>query len=92
MLERLKELGEYPHVGEVRGLGLFAAFEIVEDKKARAADGSMAKKLVAAAKDQGLIVRVAGTAIQVAPPLIATEDDIDKIMDILKPIVAELKP
>jgi putrescine---pyruvate transaminase len=92
MLERLKELGEYPHVGEVRGLGLFAAFEIVEDKKTRAPDSSMAKKLVAAAKDQGLIVRVAGTAIQVAPPLIATEDDIDKIMDILKPIVAELKP
>ena len=92
MLERLKELGEYPHVGEVRGLGLFAAFEIVEDKKTRAPNSSMAKKLVAAAKDRGLIVRVAGTAIQVAPPLIATEDDIDKIMDILKPIVAELKP
>ena len=92
MLERLKELGEYPHVGEVRGLGLFAAFEIVEDKKTRAPNSSMAKKLVAAAKDRGLIVRVAGTTIQVAPPLIATEDDIDKIMDILKPIVAELKP
>jgi len=90
MLGRLKELGEYPHVGEVRGLGLFAAFEIVQDKKTRAADGGRAKKLVADAKDRGLIVRVAGTAIQVAPPLIATEADINKIMDILKPIVAEL--
>jgi len=90
MLERLKELEEYPHVGEVRGLGLFAAFEIVQDKKTRAADGKMAKKLVADAKDRGLILRVAGTAIQVAPPLIATEADINKIMDIIKPIVAEL--
>jgi adenosylmethionine-8-amino-7-oxononanoate aminotransferase len=52
----------------------------------------MAKKLVATARERGLIVRVAGTAIQVAPPLIATEADIDKIMDILKPVVAELKP
>jgi len=74
----------------VRGLGLFAAFEIVQDKKTRAADGKMAKKLVADAKDRGLILRVAGTAIQVAPPLIATEADINKIMDIIKPIVAEL--
>jgi len=29
MLERLNELQEYPYIGEVRGLGLFAAFEIV---------------------------------------------------------------
>jgi putrescine aminotransferase len=92
MLERLQELEVYPHVGEVRGLGLFAAFEIVEDKKTRAPQGNLAKKLVATARERGLIVRVAGTAIQVAPPLIATKADIDKIMDILKPVVAELKP
>jgi len=45
---------------------------------------------VATARERGLIVRVAGTAIQVAPPLIATEADINKIMDILEPVVAEL--
>jgi putrescine aminotransferase len=90
MLERLQELGVYPHVGEVRGLGLFAAFEIVQDKKRRAPDRNLAKKLVAAARERGLIVRVAGTAIQVAPPLIATKADIDMIMVILKPVVAEL--
>lgn len=92
MLERLKELEKYPHVGEVRGLGLFTAFEIVQDKKTRAADSKLAKKLVASARERGLIVRVAGTAIQVAPPLISTKADIDKIMGILKPVVAELKP
>jgi len=90
MLERLRELEAYPHVGEVRGLGLFAAFEIVEDKQTRAPQGNLAKKLVATARERGLIVRVAGTAIQVAPPLIATRADIDNIMDILKPVVAEL--
>jgi putrescine aminotransferase len=90
LLERLKELGGYPHVGEVRGLGLFAGFEIVQDKKRRAPDRNLAKKLVAAARERGLIVRVAGTAIQVAPPLIATKADIDTIIDILKPVVAEL--
>ncbi len=92
MLQRLNELQEYPYVGEIRGLGLFSAFEIVKDKETRAPDGSLAKKLVAAARDQGLIVRVAGTAIQVAPPLITTETDVDRIVDILKGVVAGLKP
>jgi adenosylmethionine-8-amino-7-oxononanoate aminotransferase len=90
MLERLNELKEYPHIGEVRGLGLFGAFEIVQDKETRAPDNNLAKKLVAAARERGLIVRVAGTAIQVAPPLITTEADIDQIMGILTPVVAEL--
>ena len=91
MLERLKELEEYPYIGEVRGLGLFAAFEIVKSKETRAPDSNAGKKLVANARERGLIVRVAGSAIQLAPPLIATEADIDRIMDIIKPAVAELK-
>ena len=90
MLERLNELKEYPHIGEVRGLGLFGAFEIVQDKETRAPDNNLAKKLVATARERGLIVRVAGTAIQLAPPLITTEADIDQIMGILTPVVAEL--
>ena len=90
LLDRLNELKEYPYIGEVRGLGLFAAFEIVESKETRVPNGNVAKKLVVASRERGLIIRVAGTAIQVAPPLIATEADIDMIMDILKPVVAEL--
>ena len=91
MLDRLKELEEYTYIGEVRGLGLFAAFEIVESKETRAPDKNAATKLVANARERGLIVRVAGSAIQLAPPLITTEADIDRIMDIIKLVVAELK-
>lgn len=90
MLERLKDLQEYPHVGEVRGLGLLAAIEIVRDKETRTFDANIAHKLVDAARERGLIVRVTGSAIQIAPPLITTETDIDVIMDIIKPVVAEL--
>jgi len=91
MLERLKELEEYPYVGEVRGLGLVGAFEVVQDKHSRVPDSNLAEKLVGDARKKGLIIRVAGTAIQLGPPLITTEADIDRIMNILKPIVAELK-
>ena len=92
MLQRLNEFQEYPYIGEIRGLGLFGAFEIVQDKETRAPDGKLAKKLVADAREQGLIVRVAGTAIQIAPPLITTEADIDQIVDILRGVVAGLRP
>jgi adenosylmethionine-8-amino-7-oxononanoate aminotransferase len=91
MLKRLKELEESPYVGEVRGLGLFAGFEIVESKKTKVASTKLAREVVANCRKRGLIVRVAGTAIQVAPPLIATEADSDMIVDILKSVVFELK-
>jgi len=91
MIKRLKELEQYPYIGEVRGMGLFSAFEIVESKETRAFDKNAAKKLVADVREGGLIVRFAGSAIQLAPPLITTEADIDRIMDIIKPAVAGLK-
>ncbi len=37
--ERLKELMRYPRVGDVRGLGLMAAVELVADRTAGTADG-----------------------------------------------------
>lgn len=91
MLNCLKKLEKYPCVGEVRGLGLFAAFEIVKSKETRTPDSNKAKKLVANARERGLIVRIAGSAIQLAPPLITTESDINRIMDIIESAVADIK-
>lgn len=93
LLARLRELEEFPYIGEVRGLGLFTAFEVVEDKATKSPFDSklgVPRKLVAAAKERGLLIRATDTSVQVAPPLIATTDDIDHIMGILKPVVAEL--
>ncbi|MBQ1327033.1 MAG: aspartate aminotransferase family protein [Eubacterium sp.] len=77
--EQLKEL---PHVKEVRGLGLLTGVEfdqpIAFDIKHNAAD----KKL--------LMTAVRPTVIRMVPPLIASKEDCDKAVAIIKEVIADL--
>jgi adenosylmethionine-8-amino-7-oxononanoate aminotransferase len=80
--EGLGRLREMPNVGEVRGLGLMAAVEVVADKESRAPlAGGVAGKLLSALRERGVITRVKGESILFAPPLVTTEEQIDKIID-----------
>jgi 4-aminobutyrate--pyruvate transaminase len=72
-------------VGEVRGAGLIAAVELVEDKATRAPAMDMAKRATNLCQHNGLIVRnVAGNALALCPPLIITRAQVDEIVDKLK--------
>ncbi len=100
LVERSREMGEYlgkklselkprhPAIGDVRGLGLFWAVELVKDQKAKTPFNTKADKL---AGRPLLVDRIAaqmmqnGVAIQawlshfvIAPPLIITHDEIDQ--------------
>ena len=82
---RLAELRDHERVGEVRGTGLIAAVELVEDKATRAPDAAMAKRATQLAQDNGLIVRnVAGCALAMCPPLIINQAQVDELVDKLK--------
>jgi putrescine aminotransferase len=72
-------LAGHPLVGAVRsGTGLLAAVEIAED--ARAADPTLAPRLVRAVREQGVITRLLrGVALQVSPPFVITEDELARI-------------
>ena len=79
---RLAELRDHEAVGEVRGAGLIAALELVEDKTARTPATDMAKRVTNLCQHNGLIVRnVAGNAVALCPPLIITREQIDEIME-----------
>jgi len=89
--QRLAPLTELAHVGDVRGRGLLAGIEFVEDKRTRAPFPRAAKFVEAftdAAQDAGLIVwpnvghadGVNGDLVVVAPPFIVTEQEIDQIV------------
>ena len=75
----------HPSVGEVRGLGFFWAIELVRDRETReqlvpfnasGADAAPVAEVVAACKQQGVLVFSHFNRIHVAPPLITSSDDL----------------
>ncbi|MBY6706372.1 MULTISPECIES: aspartate aminotransferase family protein [unclassified Rhodococcus (in: high G+C Gram-positive bacteria)] len=93
----LTKLGEaHPSVGDVRGMGFFWAVELVTDKGTREpltpfnATGAAAAPMAAvtkAAKERGLWPFVAGNRLQIAPPLVTTEEDIRRGLEILDEVL-----
>ena len=90
---RLAEFAaKHKSVGEYRGKGLFWALELVVDRETREplvpfnASGEAAapfNAVVAACKQAGLWPFAAGNRLQIAPPLIISEDDLVRGLDII---------
>ena len=82
---RLREFAEkHASVGEVRGTGLFWALELVTDRGTRAPlEGDGYNAVIAACKNAGLWPFAAGNRLQIAPPLIISEEDLVKGLDII---------
>ena len=90
---RLEAMAEkHPSIGEVRGKGLFWALELVIDRETREplvpfnAAGEAAapfNRVVAACKAAGLWPFAAGNRLQIAPPLIISEEDLITGLDII---------
>jgi adenosylmethionine-8-amino-7-oxononanoate aminotransferase len=81
----LTRLIEMPNVGNVRGLGLMAAVEVVADRATRAAFApgqGVGPKLAKAMRDRGVVTRVKGESILFAPPLVISEEQIDTIVHV----------
>ena len=84
LLERLQtRVGDHPHVGEVRGVGLMAAVEFVADKPARRffAKGKDPHRIVAkAGMEQNVLVRGLPfiEVVSFSPPLTITRAEIDE--------------
>lgn len=90
---RLAELAaKHKSVGEVRGKGLFWALELVTDRETREplvpynASGEAAAPMnavIAACKNAGLWPFTHFNRLQVAPPLVISEEDLVKGLDII---------
>jgi len=86
MLEQLRTLESLDGVGNVRGLGMMAAVEVVADKATKQLyppEIGMAQKLTDALLDRGLYTRVAMDCICVAPPLVTSDAQIDRLVGIV---------
>ena len=84
--QRLGELMRYPHVGEVRGMGLMSAVELVTDRASRSPlmlGTPYAQALVATARHEGAIMRISANRLILSPPLVFTPAHVDEAMAIL---------
>ena len=80
MQAALRRLSDHPLVGEVRGVGLIAAVELVLDKAAKTAGekpGQVGGYASARLFEHGVISRAMSDALAFCPPLIVTRGDID---------------
>jgi adenosylmethionine-8-amino-7-oxononanoate aminotransferase len=92
---RLRQrLGDHPHVGDIRGRGLFMGVELVSDRISKVPfnpDLKLHARIKAQAMQNGLMIYPmggtidgrAGDHILLAPPFIVTEQQIDEIVDLL---------
>jgi adenosylmethionine-8-amino-7-oxononanoate aminotransferase len=93
--EGLATLREEDGVGDVRGLGLMGAVELMQDVEKRrpfSIDLGVGGRLVAACKERGLVSRVIQDSYLLAPPLVTTPEQIDRIVDILRDAIREVVP
>ncbi len=94
LLERLQStLANHANVGDVRGLGLMCAVELVRDKDTREEFDPKEKigiKVHAAAQQRGLFSRLRGDVFCLAPPVVISTEQIDKMVDILAQSITEI--
>ena len=84
--KRLSELNNHPLVGEVRGVGMIAGIQLVKDKLTRelhSPDLGIGVKCRNIAANLGLIMRAVGDSMVLSPPLVITEEQIDKLVQIV---------
>jgi len=89
-LDGLKTLEHHPIVGEARGTGLWLALDFTVDKKDRAPfPMERLNNMVARAKQHGVLIKPMGCALEFAPPLIITREDIDEALGVLDRCISE---
>jgi taurine-pyruvate aminotransferase len=101
LMMRLNELmDKYDIIGDVRGKGLFAGFEMVKDRVTKEpVDEGVAMAIGAHCMKNGVIIgrtnrsfKEYNNTVCLSPALIATRDDIDNIVDAIDNAMAELTP
>jgi adenosylmethionine-8-amino-7-oxononanoate aminotransferase/putative sterol carrier protein len=95
LLARLQELRRFETVGDVRGVGLMVAVELVADKRTQRGfrlPHSAAGRVVDEAWERGLYCRSMGTeTVGLAPPLTIDEALADRMVDILAESIAAME-
>jgi taurine--2-oxoglutarate transaminase len=89
----LAELAEkHPVIGDVRGLGVFWALDLVDDRESRQpVSGGVILQLKKALMERGLLPFTADNRIHVVPPCIVTPDEVAQALSIYDEAFTEVE-
>jgi 4-aminobutyrate aminotransferase-like enzyme len=82
-------------IGDVRGMGLMQAIELVKDPKTKEPDAAAAARLMESTKKRGLIIGKGGTygnVLRIAPPMIVNEAQVKQAVQTIRDSIAEALP
>jgi 4-aminobutyrate aminotransferase-like enzyme len=95
IIRRLRELQQrHKLIGDVRGLGLMLGIELVRDQKLKTPAPSEAEKVRELALGKGVLLGhggVKGCTVRVQPPLVITEDQLDKTVEVIDECLREIR-
>lgn len=84
--------GKFPRIGEVRGLGLMVAMDVVKENDPQILDPASRDEVIQAAFHRGLLLLGCGeSAVRFCPPLCITAKQVDTALQILQDVCTEMK-
>jgi len=89
-LESLQQ--RFQGIGDVRGMGLMQAIELVKDRSTKEPDPQGTGRLMEAARKRGLLIGkggLYGNSLRIAPPMIVNRGQIDDALRLLGEALAE---
>ena len=90
------EFSSLPYVGNIGGMGINHSIELVSDKRTKTPIGQDVKaELIRKLLENGIYTRIIGrlgNRLHIGPPCTITTDEADRVLDIIQPLVAEVKP
>jgi 4-aminobutyrate aminotransferase-like enzyme len=93
---RLKELqNEYELIGDIRGPGLMIGVELVKDRETKEPAREETTRFIAEGLKRGVIFGESkylglGNIVKIKPPLVITEDEVFKTLDVFEDVLKEL--
>jgi 4-aminobutyrate aminotransferase len=92
---KLEELqGKYPLIGDVRGMGLMQALELVKDRKTKEPAPEATTQVMERARDNGLLIGkggLFGNVLRLSPMLNISKADVDEGVRLLDKAFGEVK-
>jgi adenosylmethionine-8-amino-7-oxononanoate aminotransferase len=84
--DRLSPLRDHPHVGDIRGRGLMVGIELVKDRETKTpfdSDHQLGRRVCQQAVERGVWIRPLTDVIVAMPPLVASDDELDFLADVI---------